>query len=190
MKTPTLLILASGSPRRAEILERLRIPFKVAPTDIDETPKKHERAKDMVLRLSKDKAAAAAEKYPDRWVLAADSTVTLNGQPIGKPTSKDDAARILRCLSNKKHQVHTAFCLRKYKEIYSVVDTTHVHFRALKAQNIREYIATGEPTDKAGAYAIQGIGERFVKKIDGSYSNVMGLPIEKLVSLLMRLKLI
>lgn len=115
------LVLASGSPRRSEILQRLCIPFEVSPADIDETPKKDEGAKAMVLRLAKGKAAAAVTKFPGRWVLAADSIVAQNGRPFGKPKTKNDAAHILHRLSGKKHQVFTAICLRKDDEIHSTI---------------------------------------------------------------------
>ena len=174
-KTPPL-ILASSSPRRRELLERLQIPIEIHPADVDETPFKNEHAKAMVLRLAKDKAAKVAGEQPGRWVLASDTTVALDGEPIGKQT--------LKKLQGKRHQVYTAISLQNGKRRYALVDTTDVLFRKMTSKEIAWYVRTGEPMDKAGSYAIQGIGGLFVKSIKGSYSNVMGLPVEKTVDLL------
>jgi septum formation protein len=178
------LILASSSPRRRELLERLQIPIEIHPADVDETPLKNEHAKAMVLRLAKDKAAKVAGEQPGRWVLASDTTVALDGEPIGKPTSIADAKRTLKKIQGKNHQVYTAVCLQYGKRRYALVDTTNVFFRKMTDKEIAWYVKTGEPMDKAGSYAIQGIGGLFVISIKGSYSNVMGLPIEKTVDLL------
>ncbi|MDQ7814387.1 MAG: Maf family protein [Patescibacteria group bacterium] len=180
------LILASSSPRRRELLERLHIPIEIHPADVDETPRKNEHAKAMVLRLAKDKAAVIAKEYPGRWVLASDTTVAQNGKPIGKPTSATDAKRTLKKLQGKKHQVYTAICLQKDDKRFALVDTTEVLFRKMTDKEISWYVRTGEPMDKAGSYAIQGIGGLFIKNILGSYSNVMGLPVEKTVELLQK----
>ncbi|MBI5654114.1 septum formation inhibitor Maf [Candidatus Uhrbacteria bacterium] len=184
MKTPQPLILASSSPRRRELLERLHIQIEIHPADVDETPLKNEDAKAMVLRLAKDKAAVIARQFPGRWVLASDTTVAQDGKPIGKPTSEADARRTLKRLQGKKHQVYTAICLQNGKKKYALADTTDVVFRKMTDKEIAWYVKTGEPMDKAGSYAIQGIGGLFVKGIRGSYSNVMGLPTERLVELL------
>ena len=186
MKTNKALILASSSPRRRELLERLHVPIEIHSADVDETPLKGEHAKAMVLRLAKDKAAKVAAQYPDRWVLASDTTVSLHGKPIGKPTDAADAKRTLKILQGKKHQVYTGVCLRNGKKQYALADTTDVLFRKMTAKEINWYVKTGEPMDKAGSYAVQGVGGLFVKGIDGSYSNVMGLPTEKTVELLQK----
>jgi len=180
------LILASSSPRRRDLLERLSIPIEIHPADVDETPFKKEHAKAMVLRLAKDKAAKVADGHPGRWVLASDTTVALNGKPIGKPTNVADAKRTLKKLQGRKHQVYTAICLQNGKKRYALADTTDVILRKMTAEEIAWYVNTGEPMDKAGSYAIQGIGGLFVKGIKGSHSNVMGLPVEKTVDLLRR----
>lgn len=184
MKKHNTLILASSSPRRREILERLRIPFESHPADVDETPLKGEHAKAMVLRLAKDKAAKVAAEHPGRWVLASDTTVSLNGKPIGKPTDEADAKRTLKRLRGKKHQVYTGVCLQNDKKRYALTDTTDVVFRSMTGKEIDWYVKTGEPMGKAGSYAVQAIGGLFVKSVKGSYSNVMGLPSEKTVELL------
>jgi len=180
------LILASSSPRRRELLQRLRIQIEICPADVDETPLKNEDAKAMVLRLAKDKAAVVAKKFPGRWVLASDTTVAQNGRPIGKPTGAADAKRTLKRLQGKKHQVYSAICLQRDNERYALADTTEVTFRKMTDKEIGWYVKTGEPMDKAGSYAIQGVGGLFIKRIQGSYSNVMGLPTEKTVELLQK----
>ncbi|MFA5184916.1 MAG: Maf family protein [Patescibacteria group bacterium] len=184
------LILASSSPRRRELLERLHIKIEIHPADVDETPLKNEHAKAMVLRLAKDKAAKVAEEHPGRWVLASDTTVALKGKPIGKPTSETDAKSTLKKLQGRKHQVYTAICLQNGKKKFALADTTDVIFRKMTEKEIAWYVKTGEPMDKAGSYAIQGVGGLFVKSIKGSHSNVIGLPVEKLVGTLHRLGLL
>lgn len=180
------LILASSSPRRRELLERLQIPIEIHPADVDETPLEGEDAKAMVLRLAKDKAKVIADRFPGRWVLASDTTVAQNGRPIGKPTSAEDAKLMLKKLQGKKHQVYTAICLQNRKKKFALADTTDVMFRKMTEKEIAWYVKTGEPMDKAGSYAIQGVGGLFIKGIRGSYSNVMGLPVEKTVEQLRR----
>jgi len=184
------LILASSSPRRRELLERLHIPIEIHPADVDETPRKNEHAKNMVLRLAKDKAVKVSKEFPNRWVLASDTTVALDGKPIGKPTSASDAKRTLKTIRGKRHQVYTAICLQNGKKIYALVDTTDVILRRMTDKEIAWYVKTGEPMDKAGSYAIQGVGGLFVKGIKGSYSNVMGLPVEKTAELLKTTRLL
>ncbi len=183
------LILASGSPRRREILERLRIPFEVIVADIDETPNATESAKAMVTRLAKEKAAAVAAQHPGRWVLAADTTVAFRNTVLGKPKKDKDAQRMLTQLSGKRHEVFTGVCLRRDSDVFSFCDTTEVHFRTVTPAMIRWYVRTGEPMDKAGAYAIQGTGAFLIQRITGSMTNVVGLPVEKLVTLLLKQKL-
>jgi septum formation protein len=184
------LILASASPRRAQWLEALRIPFEKLAPEVDETPLIDEPASDMVLRLAETKAEVIARRHPGRWVLAADTTVALDEHVLGKPEHEDDAVRMLMLLQDKVHQVHTGLCLRRDSEVHSFVDTAQVRFRPLTETQARWYAGTGEPMDKAGAYAIQGIGALFVAEVKGSFATVMGLPVERMSELLDRLGLL
>jgi len=181
---PSLLILASGSPRRKQMLTDLRLPFTIDPADVDETPLPDEPADAMVLRLARDKADVVAARHPHDWVLASDTTVALESHVLGKPKDADDARRMLNLLQGRTHQVHTAICLRKGSEVYDMIDTSNVTFRAMTPEQIDWYVATGEPLDKAGAYAIQGTGGLFIERLDGSFATVMGLCTEKLCNLL------
>jgi septum formation protein len=173
------LVLASGSPRRRELLEGLGVVFTVRPVDLDESPLPGEAPRDYVLRLAVEKAAAASGEL----VLAADTTVVVDGQILGKPQDDDDARRMLRLLSGREHSVLTGIALGKAAE----VDETLVRFAPLSEAEIDWYVATGEPRDKAGAYAIQGLGSLFVEAVQGSYSNVVGLPIPRMYRLFARL---
>lgn len=184
------LILASASPRRSQWLEALRIPFEKQAPEVDESPLLDEPPGDMVLRLAELKAEVIARRNPGRWVLAADTTVALDEHVLGKPESVDDAVRMLLLLQNRVHQVHTGLCLQRDEEIHSFVDTAGVRFRPLSEAQARWYTATGEPMDKAGAYAIQGIGALFVAEVQGSFATVMGLPVERLSEVLDRLGLL
>jgi len=173
------LVLASGSPRRRELLEGLGVRFTVRPVDLDESPLPGEAPKDYVLRLAVEKAAAASGEL----VLAADTTVVVDGEILGKPRDDEDARRMLRLLSGREHSVLTGIALGKVAE----VDETLVRFAPLSEAEIDWYVATGEPRDKAGAYAIQGLGSLFVEAVEGSYSNVVGLPIPRMYRLFARL---
>lgn len=184
------LILASGSPRRSQWLEAMRIPFEKQAPDVDETPLLDEPPGDMVLRLAETKAEVVARRNPGRWVLAADTTVALDEHVLGKPENVDDAVRMLLLLQGRVHQVHTGLCLQRDREVHSFVDTAGVRFRALSEAQARWYAATGEPMDKAGSYAIQGIGALFVAGVEGSFATVMGLPVERLSEVLTRLGLL
>jgi nucleoside triphosphate pyrophosphatase len=170
-----MLILASASPRRAEILALAGIPYeRQQPAGVDETPVPGETPRDYVMRLAREKAAAVTTT---RVVLGADTTVVVEGQILGKPADPAEAARMLRLLSGRKHDVITGICLRS--PVAQVVDaaTTGVWFAVLSDSEIAAYVASGEPMDKAGAYGIQGQASKFVTRIDGCYFNVMGLPI-------------
>lgn len=171
------LILASGSPRRRELLNLLGIPFEVRPVDLDETPHPGEDPIVYVERLAREKAAAQAQ--PGELVLAADTTVFLDGEILGKPEDPEDARRMLRRLSARTHQVATGVALHDPATTRTVshVDRTPVTFRALEPHEIDWYVATGEPMDKAGAYAIQGAAGLFITHIEGVPSNVVGLPL-------------
>jgi len=184
------LILASESPRRAQWLEAMRIPFEKQPPEVDETPLIDEPASDMVLRLAETKAEVVSRRNPGRWALAADTTVALDEHVLGKPEHEDDAVRMLMLLQGRVHQVHTGLCLQRDKEVHSFVDTAEVRFRPLTEAQARWYAGTGEPMDKAGAYAIQGVGALFVAEVMGSFATVMGLPVERLSDLLQRLGLL
>jgi nucleoside triphosphate pyrophosphatase len=175
-------VLASGSPRRRELLGRLGLAFAVAVPHVDETPSPGERPVDLVRRLAVAKAAAVAGDP----VLAADTIVDVDGETLGKPGDADEARRMLRRLSGRSHRVHTAVAVRSGEQVEVDVVTTIVTFVALQPAVIEWYVATGEPLDKAGAYAVQGTGGVFVERIRGSVSNVVGLPLATVATLLER----
>lgn len=180
---PIHLILASASPRRRELLSLLRVPFEVIQADIDERPHPAEPPDRYVARVAGEKAAAVARSHPTAVVLAADTSVILNGEILGKPRDRDDACAMLRALSGRTHTVLTAVALDGRQRAGRVVETT-VRFRALGEREIAWYVDTGEPLDKAGAYAVQGAGGLWVERVDGSPSNVIGLPLAETVELL------
>jgi len=175
------VVLASGSPRRHDLLRSLGIAFRVVVPDVDESEQPAELPRQYVERIARCKVAAVSA--PDALVIAADTTVALDGEIIGKPTDRADAARILRALSGRTHTVHTAVaCSFDRRTVAAVVDTD-VTFVPLSDDDIAWYVATGEPDDKAGAYGMQGTGNAFVERIDGSPSNVIGLPLPHVVTL-------
>ncbi len=183
------LILASASPRRAEILRNARIPFETQITLLDESILPGELPGDYVRRLALEKARAAAEARKDRddaLFVGADTAVVAAGEILGKPESDEDARRMLRLLSGTTHEVHTGLALlRRPDRIERVIEEiTRVTFAPLSEHEIAAYIATGEPFDKAGGYGIQGIAGRYVTRIEGCYFNVMGLPLARLWALL------
>ena len=180
------LILASASPRRAELLTSAGFTFDVAPVDVDETPQPGEAPEAYALRVARDKAAAAAAGCGKSGsvVLAADTVVAVAGRILGKPRDKEEAEGMLRLLSGAVHDVHTAVVIRSTAGERSEIDTTRVRFLRLTDAEITWYVASGEPEGKAGAYAIQGRGARFVDRIEGSWSNVVGLPISTVYRLL------
>ena len=173
------LVLASASPRRAELLKTAGFTFEVRPADVDETPRPAESAATYVLRVARDKALAAAGRVNgnDAWILAADTVVVVGGGILGKPTGPAEARRMLSMLSGVVHEVLTAVVVRHAGSETSEVVSTRVRFAALTAAEIDWYVESGEPDGKAGAYAIQGLGSRFVDRIEGSWSNVVGLPV-------------
>jgi septum formation protein len=173
------IILASASPRRAEILRTIGWPFEVLPVDLDESTRADEGAVDYVRRLAKGKADAAAARRSASIIVAADTTVTVDGQILGKPADELDAMRMLRLLNNRWHQVMTGIAVINPELSRSVVahEETEVKFAAMSEDEIAWYARTLEPMDKAGAYAIQGLGSRFIEEIRGDYFNVVGLPI-------------
>jgi septum formation protein len=179
-----MLILASRSPRRSELLTAAGIEFEVLAADIDETPRANESPSNYVERLAIEKARAVFALRPDARVLGADTTVTIDGQILGKPVDEADARRMLRLLNGRAHEVHTGVSLISAAGIQSAVDTTRVWFAKMTDEDISWYVATGEPIDRAGAYAIQGFASRFIPRIEGSYSNVVGLPVALVSSIL------
>lgn len=174
----TALYLASGSPRRRELLALLDVPFEVLKTEVEEQRQPDESAQEYVQRLAQDKARAGVKVAPqDLPVLGADTIVVLNGQVLEKPRDIADAQQILSALSGQQHQVITAVSLADQQDMLSAMVVTDVTFRVLSPLEISNYIATGEPMDKAGAYGIQGKGGCFVRSITGSYHAVVGLPL-------------
>ncbi|QBM16300.1 Maf-like protein YhdE [Marinobacter sp. JH2] len=178
------LILASASPRRAELLQQIGLDFQVRPADIDETPTSLETPEHYVERLAREKALSIAREYPDKWVLGSDTSVIHNEEILGKPESSEQAVSMLQALSGSTHQVLTAVALAKGSECWSRVVVTEVIFRELESAEISAYVASGEPMDKAGSYGIQGLGGIFVSAIKGSYSAVVGLPLQETAALL------
>jgi len=171
------LVLASSSPRRAELLRNAAIPFTVCAVDVPEVRRPQEWPEDYVRRVAAEKAKAALARHADKFVLGADTVVIVDGQVLGKPRDAQDASRMLHLLSAGSHLVTTGVCLLGPKIEDTRAETTTVSFSPLSEAEIAEYLATGEPMDKAGAYAIQGIASRWVTHLDGCYFNVMGLPV-------------
>ena len=185
------LVLASASPRRQELLADLGLSFAVRPADIDESVRAGEAGADYVRRLAREKAAAAIARSGE-LVIAADTTVDLNGELLGKPVDEDDARALMRKLSDSVHHVHTGVCALLidadgFRREESTVVTTAVTFAPVPDAWIDWYIATGEPFDKAGGYGMQGSAAIFVHRIDGSPTNVIGLPLDATASLVAQL---
>ncbi len=178
------LILASASPRRKQLLEQIGLQFSVMPSSVKEDIQPDETPEDLVIRLSLDKARDIARRHDisARWVIGSDTIVVCNEQILGKPAHAQEATDMLRQLSGTSHLVVSGYAVidRQQQTQRSEAVTTRVHFRQLTEEEIARYIATGEPVDKAGAYAIQGIGACFVSGIEGSYTNVVGLPLCRL----------
>ena len=183
-------ILASASPRRRLWMEALQIPFEVCAPDVDETPLPGEDPGAMVARLARAKAELVARANPGRWVIAADTTVAVDHHVLGKPVDVADAARMLLLIQGRGHQVHTGLCLMRDEEAHGFVDTAEVFLRPVSPAQARWYAGTGEPMDKAGAYAVQGIAALFIERIDGSFATVMGFPVERFGELVRRLGLL
>jgi septum formation protein len=180
-----MLILASASPRRRELLTQANLQFLVIPADIDETPHPHEPAHAYVQRLAIEKAQTIASLHPQDTILAADTAVVIDEQILGKPTDPADATRMLTLLSGRTHSVMTGFAiLSPTHPLIAGVEVTHVTFHPISPAEIAAYIATGEPLDKAGAYAIQGQAACWIPSIAGDYSNVVGLPIPRILKAL------
>ena len=205
-----MLILASQSPRRAELLRNVGISFEVCPAEVDETPRPNEPPLDYVKRLANEKALAVLAKAPaGAVVLGADTAVVVKGEILGKPADAADARRMLSKLSGRTHEVMTGVCLARYRadaryrsdksgvaesaagmdcgvQCEVEAEVTEVEFVCLSSEEIENYIATGEPLDKAGAYAIQGRASRWIPTIRGCYFNVVGLPVARVCAMLKR----
>ncbi len=178
------IILASASPRRRELLDQVGVRYRVNPVKIDETPRLNERPLDYVERLAAEKSAACcAELGHDIPILAADTAVVIHDRILGKPKDLDHARQMLQALSGNTHQVYSAISLRAEQHLHAV-SMTSVTFRNLSNREIDAYWLTGEPQDKAGAYAIQGLASVFISSIQGSFSGVMGLPLFETAQLL------
>ena len=177
------IILASGSPRRKELLEKVGLKFEVAASDIEEDLANGLPPRKLAEKLSLEKAVAAAKKYPDAVIIAADTIGVFEGNIIGKPHTPAEAVEMLSMLSGKSHLVVTGYTILDTGTEKSVTKSveTKVYLRSLTGVEIEAYVATGEPLDKAGAYAIQGLGALIVEKIEGDYYNVIGLPLSSLM---------
>ena len=192
MRSDTRIYLASRSPRRRELLQQLGVAFEeLQGADVDETPLAGEAPDAYVMRLARAKAELGARqltarKLPAQPLLAADTTVVLDGGIIGKPDDAEHAQRLLRRLSGKTHQVLTAVAVAQQDHVETALSASAVEFRPLEDAEIRDYVAGGEPLDKAGAYAIQGHAAIFVRALTGSYSGIMGLPLIETAELLRR----
>ncbi len=180
------IILASGSPRRKDYLEQMGLTFTVRTASVEEQPLNDEDPDDFVLRMARVKAAEVSRRFPDAWVIGGDTVVCLGRRILGKPADRREAADLLLELSGREHSVKTGFCLvhgsRKVEVARCV--TTRVRFARLSRSVVEAYVATGESLDKAGAYGIQGKGGCLVQSIEGSYSNVVGLPLSELLEVL------
>lgn len=186
MPNMATVVLASASPRRSELMTLAGIPCQVVPADICEDVLPGELPADHVMRLSREKARAVSQKTGGRFLVGADTVVVLDGRIMGKPVDTDQAYEMLAALSGRSHAVITGItvCDRERGDCQSRSVTTEVLFKQLSDREIRDYIATGCPMDKAGAYAIQGGAVHFIRSINGSYTNVIGLPMSELYELL------
>jgi septum formation protein len=195
-----MIVLASASPRRQELLRNAGIPFTVQPADIVETPLTNESPKACAERLAREKALAVFKIRPQDYILGADTIVVVDDAILGKPRDRDDAVRMLRLLSGRTHVVITGVCLVEPaasgqesvagNSIQIASETTLVTMHEISDDEIRNYVATGEPMDKAGAYAIQGIASRWIPRIEGDYSNVVGLPVALVYGILRQQRII
>lgn len=179
------LVLASASPRRAELLHKLGIPFERIPSDVPETERPDETPREHAERLAREKALVVARLRPDAYVLGCDTIVVLDGEIVGKPRDAEDAVAMLLGLAGRVHTVVSAVAVAAPDgRLVSAAEATEVRFRAFDEETARRYVATGEPMDKAGAYGIQGYGSALVAEIHGDYYTVVGLPIRRVLELL------
>ena len=184
MPNPLRLILASQSPRRAELLARLGLTFEIMPADIDESQRDDETPPAFAERLAREKAQAIASRHPTATVIGSDTIVVIDELVLGKPRDHDDAVDMLMRLSGREHEVFTGVAVVAEGASHSAVERVQVRFKQLSRSECEQYVATGEPMDKAGAYGIQGFGSANVASIDGDYFAVMGLPIVRTLDLL------
>jgi len=192
LKTVGRLILASASPRRKSLLQELGLDFEIIEAQVEENPAAGESPREFVLRAACDKAGDISITNTECWVLGADTIVVHDNRILGKPDNVEEALSVLMSLSGHKHHVHTGFSLMNGKENIAVsrVVTTEVYFSPFSRDIAAAYVATGEPLDKAGAYGIQGMGGFLVERINGSYTNVVGLPLVEVIEELIRYKVI
>lgn len=183
---PFFLILASASPRRKALLKDLGLRLKIIPPEVREIPHPKEDPVSFSKRMAEEKAGIVSSLYPNKWILGADTIVVLGEKILGKPKDSQEAKRFLALLSGETHQVITGFCLKNKALNHSLIQSvsTRVSFKSLSPEEIDWYVRTGEPLDKAGAYAIQGQGAFCVKNIRGSYTNVVGLPVTEVLEVL------
>ena len=182
--SPPPIVLASGSPRRKQLLEMLHIPFRVIPPDVDEHVLPGEAPDRYVMRLSRAKAEAVVRRAPGDVILAADTTVVLDGAIFEKPTSPANAVEMLSRLQGRTHAVMTAVAVARDGTVEQALDVSKVTFRPADRATLEAYVATGEPMDKAGAYAIQGLGAPLIERVEGDFFGVMGLPLRLALDLL------
>lgn len=192
MIPPAHMILASESPRRRELLSAVGVPFRVVPAGVDEIPRPGESPSRFVRRAALDKGKAVSARLPSSFVLSADTIVVADGRILGKPRDRAEARRMLSRLAGREHKVYTAVCLlcreRGFRDLGTEV--TRVRFRPLTAAEVAAYARTGECDDKAGAYAAQGAGMLLIDRVAGSFSNVVGFPMTRVVAMLARARLI
>lgn len=183
------MILASGSPRRKQYLQDMGLEFQVVAAEIEEERLRKELPGDFVCRMAREKSIAVSKLYRDAWVVSGDTIVCLGEKILGKPQSQEDAVSILMQLSGREHTVMTGFCVSHHGRQIQIIEavTTRVVFADFSEEVARGYVATGEPLDKAGAYGIQGKGAVLVKSIEGSYTNVVGLPLYELLGVLKKI---
>lgn len=173
-----MLILASASPRRQELLRQIGCTFRVVPAVTGELQDEAMPPAELVRENARRKAQAVAQEFPEDIVLGADTVVVLDGTVFGKPRDAADAMRMLRALSGRRHEVYTGVALVTGKKVYTDVGITVVEFAVMEEDTIQRYVSTGEPLDKAGAYAVQGRAAAYITRIEGSFSNVVGLPLQ------------
>lgn len=183
------IVLASESTRRIDILRTLGISFSIIPPDVDESKRKDETVREYVYRVAHDKASKVGKLFPEKWVIAADTVVVSKGRVLGKPKNERQAVEMLKRLRGRWHKVMTGYCIMNISRgiTYQDVAETKVFIKDLTDEEIRRYIKTSEPFDKAGSYAVQGKGGYMVKEIKGSYANVVGLPICEITEMLLTL---
>ncbi|MBR2726834.1 MAG: septum formation inhibitor Maf [Solobacterium sp.] len=171
------LILASQSPRRKELMEKCGLTFEIEAADIDETMDEAEDLREEVQRLAYRKAQHVLERHPSAVVVGSDTIVVVDGEVLGKPKDEEDARQMLRKLSGRSHEVMTGLCILREDRCFTDVSVSTVWFETLDEEEIINYVRTGEPMDKAGAYAVQGIASRYISRMEGDYYAIMGLPL-------------